>query len=41
MPFGVLADFGGDLLVAGHLLRARRVVALLHRQLLEVGVGAG
>ena len=30
----------GDLFVAGHLLRTASVIALLHRQLFEVGVGA-
>src|SRR5205814_3920594 len=36
----IFPDFLRDLLVAGHLLRIRRVVALLHRQFLELRVGA-
>ena len=36
----ILADLGGDLFVARHLLRARGVVALLHRELFPIGVGA-
>src|SRR6266550_3232326 len=36
----IFAHLGGDLFVAGHLLRARGVIALLHRQLLEIGVSA-
>src|SRR5205085_4085172 len=37
----VLAYFRGDLLVAGHLLRGGRVVALFHGELLEFGIGPG
>src|SRR4030095_2739811 len=37
----IFAHFGCDLFVAGHLLRTASVIALLHRQLLEIGVGAG
>src|SRR6266404_668441 len=36
----IFADLGGDLLVPRHFLRARRVIALLHRQFLKVGIGA-
>src|SRR6266404_1660284 len=36
----IFAHLSRDLFVAGHFLRARRVITLLHRQLFEVGVGA-
>src|SRR6266576_2004425 len=36
----IFAHFGRDLFVAGHLLRARGVIAFLHSQLLEIGVSA-
>src|SRR5215471_10433133 len=40
-PVWIFADFSGDLFVAGHFLRAAGVIALLHRELLEIGIRAG
>src|SRR5207249_685552 len=37
----ILTDFGRDLFVSSHLLRALGVIALLHRQFLELRVCAG